>query len=895
MMERRLPRPEFDPSVIVNHAAGLRALALSLLRDREAAEEVVQETWARALVSPAPKGEELGGWLRTVTRGLAKNRLRDDRRRLERETVAVRERRAHAAEEDDRRAETLRAVVDAVLALDEPYRRVVLARYFDGYEPTEIAARLGVPVATVATRLKRAKALLRGRLEPKFERVEGGLRGALALLAGLDPRTVTGGAATGFVLPHAKELAAAALVLLLGLGWWIARPAAPGSEVEGASGAELAAVERESSELARPTSRAGTSAPDGGRDVDGHSAGAERAALVRNAPAVERAARVASPGRAARRERGPFLFHLVVEALDRDLHPMGGVLVLGAPAGGTLNDLGATDWNGRLEREWRGFEPVCELELEARHAEEGASPLLRVRVVHDATTEARLPLRLAAVDDAAATEKRPASERRRTQRRRREASSGSKPPADAGIAPVFELDDLGNGVFGEPLLLAEAASGPSRATARPVTSAPPSRPTARTFRLAEEFDRDAGSSSRRGARSPASLDLACVDAAGEPVADVAVSLAFAATMERLVARTDAKGRVRLPLADTGRVQLVMGSGAWSHASEELDLRGVDLTLTRTLRRAEPMALFLTGSTGQPRNGWTVEAWNAREAAQFAGHARTDAGGRATLFLPSGGPWRLLARRAGAKSEIAELVHEAAWPSAHEATFALADPALSTGSVSATFTGTGGRRLAKPEARLWDPRSGQGLVLGGAPVGTGRENEVERAFESPNLRSGVYVLEAGGEGQRWSSFGEVRVPAGKTLDLGRVAFRDSASVELDSTVLPFGAKATVEFTAKRGGALMRCDAFDVELPVRFDAAPGAYEVTVHYAVAKPAASGAPAADAKDAELRTDTYALDLRPGNPGRIDVGAEQVPMATDPSRPNDPRRPTGGASKDRR
>ena len=60
------------------------------------------------------------------------------------------------ADEIVARLETQRRVVDAVMALDEPYRTVVVYRYFDDLPPKEIAARLGVPVGTVKTRLKRA-------------------------------------------------------------------------------------------------------------------------------------------------------------------------------------------------------------------------------------------------------------------------------------------------------------------------------------------------------------------------------------------------------------------------------------------------------------------------------------------------------------------------------------------------------------------------------------------------------------------------------------------------------------------------------------------------------------------------------------------------------------------
>ena len=58
-----------------------------------------------------------------------------------------------------------RALVDAVLALDEPYRSAVLLRYFEGLEPAEIARRRGVPAGTVRSHLSRGLAELRAALD----------------------------------------------------------------------------------------------------------------------------------------------------------------------------------------------------------------------------------------------------------------------------------------------------------------------------------------------------------------------------------------------------------------------------------------------------------------------------------------------------------------------------------------------------------------------------------------------------------------------------------------------------------------------------------------------------------------------------------------------------------
>ena len=61
-------------------------------------------------------------------------------------------------------------------ALDADLRVVVALRYYAGLDATEIGAALGVPPATVRTRLRRALGLLRARLEAPPARAGAGER-----------------------------------------------------------------------------------------------------------------------------------------------------------------------------------------------------------------------------------------------------------------------------------------------------------------------------------------------------------------------------------------------------------------------------------------------------------------------------------------------------------------------------------------------------------------------------------------------------------------------------------------------------------------------------------------------------------------------------------------------
>lgn len=146
------------------------ALARRLCADAATADDLAQEAWLGALqarrapsVGPS-ESPRARAWFRRVVLNFARQHARGDARRGARERHAAR---PEALPEDDlvARAEASTRLVAHVLALDEPYRQVILARYFDGLEPDELARRTGVNPSTDRTRLERGLALLRARLE----------------------------------------------------------------------------------------------------------------------------------------------------------------------------------------------------------------------------------------------------------------------------------------------------------------------------------------------------------------------------------------------------------------------------------------------------------------------------------------------------------------------------------------------------------------------------------------------------------------------------------------------------------------------------------------------------------------------------------------------------------
>ncbi len=113
------------PELLLDNLGWLRALAHSLVRDSERAEDLVQETLVVALESPPNRPKAVRAWLRTVARNRLHRGHRGRVRRLEREQTVAREKVAEpSVEESVERAELQRKLVDSVFQLQEPYRKL---------------------------------------------------------------------------------------------------------------------------------------------------------------------------------------------------------------------------------------------------------------------------------------------------------------------------------------------------------------------------------------------------------------------------------------------------------------------------------------------------------------------------------------------------------------------------------------------------------------------------------------------------------------------------------------------------------------------------------------------------------------------------------------------------
>jgi RNA polymerase sigma-70 factor (ECF subfamily) len=196
----------------------VRALARRLIADAHEADDVVQSTWLAFLRRPLTNRqsvEALRAWLATTLRRNASRRSIERERRIAREHGAARSERTPSASDVVEQESVRRALVDAVLALDDPHRSVLLLRYFDGLAPNEIADRLGIPASTVRSHLSRGLASLRHRLE--HERGARWKQWCLLVVPLAKSSTAAGAGMTGGVLMSSKlKLAALFAIVLCG-------------------------------------------------------------------------------------------------------------------------------------------------------------------------------------------------------------------------------------------------------------------------------------------------------------------------------------------------------------------------------------------------------------------------------------------------------------------------------------------------------------------------------------------------------------------------------------------------------------------------------------------------------------------------------------------------------
>lgn len=310
-LERSLPL-----ETLLAEADHVTALARALVTDPATAEDVAQSTWLDVLRSEQRSIVDPRAWLATIVRRRALRARRTEARRSHRERIAADAKAgatAPSAAELAARVATHREVVDAVLALDEPYRETIVLRFFENLDVDAIALRMQTKRNTVRSRLQRGLEALRERLD----RAYGGREHWLPAVAALASRqtaleltaassVITGGIAFAITMKKLAFVLTALVVVALFTLPMLTPPAAsiPPNANDAPTIANAAVVPAETKD-ARPD------ASTGGSSATANTA-SERARVVVAAPS--------EPAPVRRR------------VVDRDGKPLEEVLVRAAAA-----------------------------------------------------------------------------------------------------------------------------------------------------------------------------------------------------------------------------------------------------------------------------------------------------------------------------------------------------------------------------------------------------------------------------------------------------------------------------------------------------------------------------------------------------------------------------------
>ena len=164
--------------ILNRYRPGIFNLVLRMVRNREEAEDIVQETFIKAFNALSTFSEEyaLSTWLYKI----ALNNCIDHFRKKKLQTLSL-DKPLEGKDSDlkrelpDRgltpegavlRSERHQLVREAIEKLPEHYRRVIVMRHQEERSYEEIAQILGVPLGTVKARIFRARELLKKMLKP---------------------------------------------------------------------------------------------------------------------------------------------------------------------------------------------------------------------------------------------------------------------------------------------------------------------------------------------------------------------------------------------------------------------------------------------------------------------------------------------------------------------------------------------------------------------------------------------------------------------------------------------------------------------------------------------------------------------------------------------------------
>jgi RNA polymerase sigma-70 factor, ECF subfamily len=167
---------------------GLYSYALALTRNRAEAEDLVQETYVRALqaMGRLRADSNMKSWLFTMLRNIWFNQLRKWRNGPQMIDIDVGDGRANTIVDPSKNSDDIyigkmetEQVQAAIQELPIQFREIILLREYEELSYQEIAGILDCPVGTVMSRLGRARTKLRALFSATLEWSDSpSLRGA---------------------------------------------------------------------------------------------------------------------------------------------------------------------------------------------------------------------------------------------------------------------------------------------------------------------------------------------------------------------------------------------------------------------------------------------------------------------------------------------------------------------------------------------------------------------------------------------------------------------------------------------------------------------------------------------------------------------------------------------
>jgi RNA polymerase sigma-70 factor (ECF subfamily) len=145
----------------------LRRYARALLRDRDAADDLVQDCLERALlrIDNWQTGDNPRRWLFTIMHHLFVDQTRKTKRRAEVVMLTLEDSEALSSPAEQAESLASREIMDALQAISPDRRAALLMVGIEGFSYAEAANMLGVPAGTLMSRIARGREELRGLLD----------------------------------------------------------------------------------------------------------------------------------------------------------------------------------------------------------------------------------------------------------------------------------------------------------------------------------------------------------------------------------------------------------------------------------------------------------------------------------------------------------------------------------------------------------------------------------------------------------------------------------------------------------------------------------------------------------------------------------------------------------